>query len=330
MKSQTFWRLSTAMLGMTSRGVAAVGYFIDDDSCTPAMRDAVGKVLDGTFDMIQAGIDNVGKADKNANGPEQKLIDNLFGVEPEGTNPALSIKSTIQSRLNSLIDLKTNKFTSKDQLTPGVKNNNVKVYCDERRLKVRKANPLQSFDTDVEEVTDTGDCVTNVAYAGQTQKSFAQLQICPKLMQLIITDSAQTTAGLQASFWDKMVTIFVTFTAKVFYQPIDRVQLADKVLLHELTHLNVGGKTDDVGGFFQAYGWKNCMKLGLVTTDKATKGGQNNADSWALYGSVSLLIKTQEKTVEANTGNIVATTSTKKRAIEAVKSVAGRWVKFVA
>ncbi|KAI1456288.1 hypothetical protein F4805DRAFT_433116 [Annulohypoxylon moriforme] len=146
-------------------------------------------------------------------------------------------------------------------------------------------------------------------------------------MQVILNSPFKTAAQLPTSFWSKMVSNLVTFTAKIFYTPIDAVLLADRVLLHELTHTKVGGDTDDVGNFFQSYGWKNCRKLSTV---RGENGADNNADSWALYGSVSQLIQTEQKTVEADTGNIVAITPATKRAIEAIRRAAGRWVKFVA
>lgn len=61
------------------------------------MQAAVQNVIDGAFDMVQAGFDNADAADANRNGPEQALLDNLFGPEAPGTSPAISIKTIIRS-----------------------------------------------------------------------------------------------------------------------------------------------------------------------------------------------------------------------------------------
>ncbi|KAG9236730.1 hypothetical protein BJ875DRAFT_210681 [Amylocarpus encephaloides] len=330
MRSQTFWGLVAAILSITFRNVAAApGYFIDEESCTEAQRTAVQNVLDGTFEMATAGLQNGANAKED--NPQQKLIDNLFGVEPATTDPKFGVKAAINAKFTSILRLKDNRLKTNDELQPNTISDNVKIYCDERRLQIRKRNPLQSFDRDVGEVKATGDCLTAVAWAGQTDRSFAQLQICPKLMKRILVDDFKTTAKLPPSLWAKLVSNFITTVGKISYAPIDRVQLSDKVLLHELTHLNIGGLTDDVGGFFKAYGWKNCRKLSMVTENKLTLGGLGNADSWALYGSVSLLIRDVGKTVDAETGNIInIAPPTTKRALDAIKSAAGYWRRFVA
>ncbi|KAF2231578.1 hypothetical protein EV356DRAFT_569456 [Viridothelium virens] len=84
------------------------------------------------------------------------------------------------------------------------------------------------------------------------------------------------------------------------------MSLADKVMLHELTHTRAGGQKIDVGGFRNAYGWKSCKKLAVTTGGDAS---DRNADCYALFGSaVDLLLRgfsidDEGKVTEPNTGN---------------------------
>ncbi|KAI0886491.1 uncharacterized protein GGS22DRAFT_186563 [Annulohypoxylon maeteangense] len=326
MRSQTFWRLSLAVLGMACHGVAGLGYWIDEDSCNPDMRNAVASAVERGLKMARAGVTNANNADRNPAGPEQKLIDNLFGEDPPNAADDKKIKNIIRNMWGGRFSRIT-RSTRKPSLSQTL---DIVIYCDERRLKVRKSNPLKSFDTDTNVVVDTGDCIGAVAYVtlrGATDLRYNQLQICPAFMNVVLNSPFRTGDQLPTTFWSKMVSNFVTFVAKIFYTPIDATQLAEKVLLHELTHTEIGGDTEDVGGFFKAYGWKNCRTLSRTRGDE---GGDKNADTWALYGSVSLLIQEQEKTVDTDTGNIIAITSVTARAIQAVKSAAGRWMNFVA
>jgi len=87
--------LSVVLLGLRHYGVVAqAGYFVDTVSCSGPQRDAVRRVLANSFKMVQAGLDNVDRADEDINSPEQKLIDNLFGTEAN-TNTGIRCKSPL-------------------------------------------------------------------------------------------------------------------------------------------------------------------------------------------------------------------------------------------
>ncbi|KAI1456289.1 hypothetical protein F4805DRAFT_433120 [Annulohypoxylon moriforme] len=97
MRSQTFWRLSVALLGLTYHGVTAVGYYIDTDSCNANQITAVNDAMQKAIALAAAGVANVDAADANPNGPQQKLIDNLFGPDPAVTEDGQDIKTIIRS-----------------------------------------------------------------------------------------------------------------------------------------------------------------------------------------------------------------------------------------
>ncbi|KAF2262994.1 hypothetical protein CC78DRAFT_605099 [Lojkania enalia] len=83
------------------------------------------------------------------------------------------------------------------------------------------------------------------------------------------------------------------FVSNWFYSPVDLVFAFEKMILHELTHANAFKfrRTIDVGGW-DGYGWKNCRKLSHIESNKNSdnqddwvRGGYDNADSYALFGS---------------------------------------------
>jgi hypothetical protein len=116
----------------------------------------------------------------------------------------------------------------------------------------------------------------------------SQVQICPwfiNWMKSVDTKSLKD-AKTKAMFYQgvskalsKMHTLLT---------PIDVDSLLDKVILHELSHTSVAGKSLDVDGpsiLKIRYGWNRCRKLAQEGSDDVNRESQVNADSIALCGS---------------------------------------------
>ncbi|KAI1248074.1 hypothetical protein MGN70_010323 [Eutypa lata] len=114
------------------------------------------------------------------------------------------------------------------------------------------------------------------------------LQICPWFLDYAMKQDAQFQSQFSAGkvAWTIKNFKLDRLATWVAYTPIDLFQLFDKVLVHELSHTRRGGELDDVGGFF-GYGWKNCRQLSAQRGDKSP---HRNADTIALFGSISGLI----------------------------------------
>jgi len=112
-----------------------------------------------------------------------------------------------------------------------------------------------------------------------------QIQICPWLLSEADSWKFQFTAGLGTQLMGKVAQAVIPILTD--FTKVDKLSLFDKVLLHELTHtvadpdyVTKDVKYDDIDG----YGWAICRLIAANTNQ-----GVQNADSWALYGSASLL-----------------------------------------
>ncbi|KAH8585658.1 hypothetical protein B0O99DRAFT_126186 [Bisporella sp. PMI_857] len=126
--------------------------------------------------------------------------------------------------------------------------------------------------------------------------SFWQIQICPFFLQWALPRPRKSwyTRAISRTFWKTWTVVLaekiVTFTR---YTPIDGASLFDKVMLHELTHANVDGRFGTIDVDLDngpAYGWKNCRILS-TSTPTNNDGPAQNADTWALFGSIAWQIQ---------------------------------------
>jgi hypothetical protein len=116
----------------------------------------------------------------------------------------------------------------------------------------------------------------------------SHVQICPwfiNWMKWVDTKSfkdAQTKAMFYQGLSKGLSKIHTLLT------PIDVDSLLDKVILHELSHTSVAGKSLDVDGpsiLTVKYGWNRCRKLAQEGSGNFNRQSQVNADSIALLGS---------------------------------------------
>ncbi|KAL8926990.1 MAG: hypothetical protein Q9172_001540 [Xanthocarpia lactea] len=274
--------------------------FILDQSCTSsdAVRRLVTSGINDAMQMAERTVQELSRIPWAVQ-DDQDLI-NLAtwifkdpGTAPQQDWAIPDPRNNLDKVRNMLVRL----LEMKIERTSG-RNNEVIIYCDLSRLKSTKiAGRLFDSIAKVFALVPGNNngiavCVNSMAWTAPSNAGAkpSEMQICPQYIE-----------KQMHYHWH---------SPKTLNKPLlevprlnDRVEMdawtstIDSTILHELTHTTQGGMTNDVGGTFGAYGWKNVLRMSQSAAAK-------NADSIAIFATGVRMI-TRQGLIPQKDGSVI-------------------------
>ncbi|KAF7197358.1 hypothetical protein HII31_01168 [Pseudocercospora fuligena] len=301
-------------------------YSIDPVSCKGKQYDLMLKAAEAAFDLANEAYAAIQPTPRDNN--VQRLISLLFGDQAD--------LSRVRDSLRRLQFART-------KLEPEgrgmISSNQVMFYCDLER--VRRSERLgqsrwidsvtnRMFNDNQGETVETckSSLDTTLAVTWNPDEKVvpqegrfvstatpSQVTLCPWFINWAVNEDYQV--------WNDMSLKVVAATAAIPLltrnpfnyplTPVDAFGLLERVILHELTHTTLGGKSEDVemqqGGLWPlkiAYGWRatrNLVEQGVQGEDLPSK----NADSIALFAMGIKLLGQETPTYIEDNGSLSKT-----------------------
>ncbi|QIX01858.1 hypothetical protein AMS68_007375 [Peltaster fructicola] len=271
----------------------ALAYKIDD-SCNN-YYELVHDSLEAAFDMAAAA-EAALRDPLQRNPNDQRLAQILFNPEGVTGRPV-----NTDTAWRSFLGLGRIRTLKKDRFITDT--NEAIIYCNLDRLEKRDDGLYYDADmnavvepTQIGELKDPGSELAST-FKHSNNKHPAQITINTWFLQWAYHARYQrwndwSIAAAAASILIPLTTLGWPLT------PIDALTLLDKVLLHELTHTDAGGSTNDCSPEIstldvvnqlqyagKAYGWLRAKFLAGHAKAGHADSAQNNADSLALFAS---------------------------------------------
>ncbi|KAK4503189.1 hypothetical protein PRZ48_006617 [Zasmidium cellare] len=291
-----------------------------DSSCSGSDASLMKTAAEQAFDMASQAYDALtmtGIRDSNVD----RLVELLFCRE--GQSAADLDTSAL---INSFLGIKSMRNENAD---PGNNPDEVVIYCDMERLEERDDGWYDTVtgialedppDHELQECRDKKDRTLMYTWVPENEDQQpigpGQVTICPWFLQYSRQLKYKTFKDISSKYLKALFQIPLSTTKLGPFEPIDTVNLLDKVLLHEFTHTVAGGRTLDVNWpdnemFGKAYGWSSCKEL----AKSGQVGADYNADTLALFGSGIRLLKQEPPAYITDDGRVTKKNPAAKRAV---------------